>query len=74
MPGSMETLVSSGIIESYFRKLQSNLVLDAAIVVGGLSGIVVVYYLAKAEHEVALFGRNPGAVDELTRVCCSRMR
>ena len=27
----METLVSSGIIESYFNKLQSNLVLDAAI-------------------------------------------
>jgi thiamine thiazole synthase len=58
----METLVSSGIIESYFNKLQKNLVLDAAIVGGGPSGIVAAYYLAKAGHKVALFDRklSPG--------------
>ena len=58
----METLVSSGIIESYFNKLQNNLVLDAAIVGGGPSGIVAAYYLAKAGHKVALFDRklSPG--------------
>ncbi|MBQ5665106.1 MAG: sulfide-dependent adenosine diphosphate thiazole synthase [Akkermansia sp.] len=58
----METLVSSGIIESYFNKLQSSLVLDAAIVGGGPSGIVAAYYLAKAGHKVALFDRklSPG--------------
>ena len=49
----METLVSSGIIESYFNKLQSSLVLDAAIVGGGPSGIVAAYYLAMAGHKVA---------------------
>ena len=59
---SMETLVSSGIIESYFNKLQNNLVLDAAIVGGGPSGIVAAYYLARAGHKVALFDRklSPG--------------
>ncbi len=58
----METLVSGGIIESYFNKLQSNLTLDAAIVGGGPSGIVAAYYLAKAGHKVALFDRklSPG--------------
>lgn len=59
---SMETLVSRGIIESYFNKLQDCLVLDAAIVGGGPSGIVAAYYLAKAGHKVALFDRklSPG--------------
>ena len=59
---TMETLVSSGIIESYFNKLQNNLVLDAAIVGGGPSGIVAAYYLARAGHKVALFDRklSPG--------------
>ncbi len=58
----METLVSRGIIESYFNKLQDCLVLDAAIVGGGPSGIVAAYYLAKAGHKVALFDRklSPG--------------
>ncbi len=59
---SMETLVSRGIIESYFNKLQDCLELDAAIVGGGPSGIVAAYYLAKAGHKVALFDRklSPG--------------
>lgn len=59
---SMETLVSRGIIESYFNKLQECLELDAAIVGGGPSGIVAAYYLAKAGHKVALFDRklSPG--------------
>jgi len=58
----METLVSRGIIESYFNKLQECLELDAAIVGGGPSGIVAAYYLAKAGHKVALFDRklSPG--------------
>ena len=58
----METLVSSGIIESYFNKLKDCLELDAAIVGGGPSGIVAAYYLAKAGHKVALFDRklSPG--------------
>ena len=58
----METLVSRGIIDSYFNKLQNSLELDAAIVGGGPSGIVAAYYLAKAGHKVALFDRklSPG--------------
>lgn len=62
MIGGMETLVSRGIIESYFNKLQGCLELDAAIVGGGPSGIVAAYYLAKAGHKVALFDRklSPG--------------
>ena len=58
----METLVSRGIIESYFAKLNSCLELDAAIVGGGPSGIVAAYYLAKAGCKVALLDRklSPG--------------
>lgn len=58
----METLVSRGIIESYFAKLNSCLELDAAIVGGGPSGIVAAYYLAKAGRKVALLDRklSPG--------------
>ncbi len=54
----METLVSLGIVESYFEKLKSNLTLDAAIVGGGPSGLVAAYYLAKAGKKVALFERK----------------
>ncbi len=36
----MEQIVSSGIIDSYFEKLKSNLSVDVAIVGGGPSGIV----------------------------------
>lgn len=59
---NMETLVSQGIIESYFGKLKRCLALDAAIVGGGPSGIVAAYYLAKAGHRVALLDRklSPG--------------
>lgn len=58
----METLVSRGIIESYFSKLTGCLELDAAIVGGGPSGIVAAYYLAKGGCKVALFDRklSPG--------------
>lgn len=58
----METLISRGIIESYFQKLNQCLELDAAIVGGGPSGIVAAYYLAKAGHKVALLDRklSPG--------------
>ncbi len=58
----METLVSRGIIESYFAKLSGCLQLDAAIVGGGPSGIVAAYYLAKAGRKTALFDRklSPG--------------
>lgn len=44
----MEQIVSTGIIDSYFAKLKSNLSIDVAIVGGGPSGIVAAYYLAKA--------------------------
>ncbi len=54
----METVISRGIIESYFEKLTSCLELDVAIVGGGPSGIVAAYYLAKAGHKVALFDRK----------------
>lgn len=58
----METLISRGIIESYFDKLNRCLELDAAIVGGGPSGIVAAYYLARAGHKVALLDRklSPG--------------
>lgn len=54
----METLVSQGIVESYFEKLKSNLNIDAAIVGGGPSGLVAAYYLAKAGKKVALYERK----------------
>ncbi|MFI3328386.1 MAG: sulfide-dependent adenosine diphosphate thiazole synthase [Rikenellaceae bacterium] len=54
----METIVSRGIINSYFEKLNNNLSLDAAIVGGGPSGLVAAYYLAKAGKKVALFERK----------------
>lgn len=58
----METLISRGIIDSYFGKLTDCLELDAAIVGGGPSGIVCAYYLAKQGFKVALFDRklSPG--------------
>lgn len=54
----METLVSKGIVDTYFNKLKSNLEVDAAIVGGGPSGLVAAYYLAKAGKKVALFERK----------------
>ena len=56
----MEQIVSSGIIDSYFEKLKSNLSVDVAIVGGGPSGIVAAYFLAKAGKKVALFDRKLG--------------
>ena len=49
----MEQIVSSGIIDSYFEKLKSNLSVDVAIVGGGPSGIVAAYFLAKAGKKVS---------------------
>jgi len=54
----METTVSTGIVESYFEKLKSNLSVDAAIVGGGPSGLVAAYYLAKAGKKVVLYERK----------------
>ena len=60
--GEMETLISRGIIQSYFGKLEKSLELDAAVVGGGPSGILAAYYLAKEGHRVALLDRklSPG--------------
>lgn len=54
----METLVSGGIVDSYFEKLKDNLSVDAAIVGGGPSGLVAAYYLARAGKKVALYERK----------------
>ncbi len=54
----METLVSGGIVDSYFEKLKDNLSVDAAIVGGGPSGLVAAYYLAKAGKRVTLYERK----------------
>jgi len=43
-----EITISRAILETYFKKLDSCLELDVAIVGGGPSGIVAGYYLAKA--------------------------
>lgn len=54
----MEQLISMGIVESYFQKLKSSLVVDVAIVGGGPSGLVAGYYLAKAGKKVVLLERK----------------
>ncbi len=54
----METLITRGIVNSYFEKINRSLQLDAAIVGGGPSGIVAAYYLARAGHKVALLDRK----------------
>ncbi|MGM0532661.1 MAG: sulfide-dependent adenosine diphosphate thiazole synthase [Bacteroidota bacterium] len=54
----MEELISNGIVESYFKKLQNHLSLDVAVVGGGPSGLVASYYLAKRGRKVALFERK----------------
>ena len=43
----MEQIVSSGIIDSYFKKIKESLSVDVAIV-GGASGLVAACYLARA--------------------------
>lgn len=54
----MEQIVSTGIIDSYFKKLKESLSLDVAIVGGGPSGLVASYYLAKDGLNVALYDRK----------------
>lgn len=54
----MEQIVSTGIVDSYFRKLRENLSVDVAIVGGGPSGIVASYYLAKEGFKVCLYERK----------------
>lgn len=54
----MEKIVSTGIVDSYFNKLKSNLSVDVAIVGGGPSGLIAAYYLAKAGRKVALYERK----------------
>lgn len=56
----MEQMVSSGIIDSYFKKLKNNLSVDVAIVGGGPSGLVASYYLSNKGFSVALFERKLG--------------
>lgn len=53
-----ETIISRAIIETYMKKLISNLELDVAIVGAGPSGLVAGYYLAKAGKKVAAFERS----------------
>jgi thiamine thiazole synthase len=54
----MEQIVSTGIIDSYFRKLKESLSVDVAIVGGGPSGLVAAYYLAKNGIKVSLYERK----------------
>jgi len=54
----MEQIVSSGIIDSYFKKLKESLSVDVAIVGGGPSGLVAAYFLAKKGLNVSLYERK----------------
>lgn len=58
----MEQIISSGIIDSYFKKFKQCLSLDVAIVGAGPSGMVAAYYLAKQGLHVAVYERklSPG--------------
>jgi thiamine thiazole synthase len=53
-----ELKVTQAIIDRYTEKLKSALDLDVAIVGAGPSGMVASYYLAKADHKVAIFERK----------------
>lgn len=54
----MEQIVSSGIIDSYFKKIKESLSVDVAIVGGGPSGMVAAYFLAKQGLKVTLYERK----------------
>ena len=54
----MEQIVSTGIIDSFFKKLKESLSVDVAIVGGGPSGLVAAYYLAKKGIKVSLYERK----------------
>ncbi len=54
----MEQLVSTAILETYFKKLRDSLNVDAAIVGGGPSGLVCAETLAGMGKKVALFEKK----------------
>jgi thiazole biosynthesis enzyme len=54
----MEQIVSTGIIDSFFKKLKESLSIDVAIVGGGPSGLVTAYFLAQKRIKVSLFERK----------------
>jgi len=54
----MEYLISSGIIDSWFRKFKSCLHVDVAVVGGGPSGLVAAYYLSRNGKNTAVFERK----------------
>lgn len=54
----METIISQGIVESYFRKLSKHLENDVIIAGGGPSGLVAARTLAQKGYKVALFEKN----------------
>lgn len=51
----MEEAISGAIVRSYFKKLESNLAIDVAIVGAGPSGLVAARDLALAGRKVAVF-------------------
>jgi len=58
----MEQIVSTGIIDAFFKKLKESLSVDVAIGGGGPSGLVAAYFLAKKGIKVSLYERklSPG--------------
>ena len=54
----MEKIVSKGIVQSYFKKLEDNLEVDCAIVGGGPSGLVAGTDLAKKGYRVIMLEQH----------------